>query len=158
MCISTDVIAPNLSFMDSKVLLVGGAVPVQYEMAARHQYWTRRMGVNDTNSVPISDDAGAKSRRDATLNLSKLPSELRRLGVGSTWARSAEQSMMEYRLSDCAAESIDILRTLNISDRDHMQKKAGKKRTKPAWFQSNAMGRYSLERKTGNNVTNAKSM
>ena len=65
------------------------------------------MGINDANNVPISDVAGAKLRRDAARNLSKLPSELRQLGVGSTWERSAEQSMMEYRLLDCAAESID---------------------------------------------------
>ena len=86
------------------------------------------MGINDANNVPISNAAAAKLRLDATLSLSKLPSELRHWAVGLTWERSSERSMMEYQLLDDAAESIDILKALNIKDRDDLQKKAAKKR------------------------------
>ena len=86
------------------------------------------MGINDANNVPLSGAAAAKLRLDATLNLSKLPSQLRELGVGLTWERPAERSVMEYQLLDDAAESIDILKALNISDRDALEKKAEKRR------------------------------
>ena len=85
------------------------------------------MGINDANNVPITDAAAAKLRLDATLNLSKLTSELREWGVGLTWERPADRSVLEYQLLDNAAESIDILKAMNIRDRDALQKKAEKK-------------------------------
>lgn len=86
------------------------------------------MGINDANNVPITEAAAAELRRDATQNLLKLPAELRRLDIGSAWERSAVRSTMEYFVLDGAAESIEILKALNISDRADMQKKAEKKR------------------------------
>ena len=86
------------------------------------------MGITDANNGPITDAAAAKLRLDATLSLSKLPSELRQWGVGLTWERPAERSMLEYQLLDEAAESIDILKALNIRDRDALQKQAEEKR------------------------------
>ena len=90
------------------------------------------MGINDANNVPVSDAARAKMRLDATLSLSKLPSQLREFGVGLTWERQAERSVTEYQLLDEAAESIDILKALNISDRAALEEKAEKKRKESA--------------------------
>ena len=92
------------------------------------QYWKKPIGINDANNVPVSEAAAAELRRDATQNLMKLPSELCRLDIGSVWERSAVRSKMEYWVLDCAAECIDILKALNLSDRDDMLKKAKEKR------------------------------
>ena len=86
------------------------------------------MGINDANNVPLSNAAAAQLRLDTTLSLSKLPSELRHWGVGLTWERPAERSVMEYQLLDDAAEAIDILKALNIRDRNALQDQAAKKR------------------------------
>ena len=86
------------------------------------------MAINDSNNVLSSDAAAAKLRLDTTLSLSRLPSELRQWGVGLTWERPAERSLLEYQLLDEAAEAIGILKALNIRDRDALQNQAEGKR------------------------------
>ena len=85
------------------------------------------MGINDANNIPLSDTAAAILRLDTAKSLSKLPSQLHEWCVGLTWERSSERSLMEYQMLDDAAASIDILKALNIKDRDDLQRKAHQK-------------------------------
>ena len=75
------------------------------------------MSVSDRRDRPISGAAAAQLREESTQNLSNLAAQLQELAVGSTWERSPEQSMSEYQLLDAAAESIDVLKAMNMRDR-----------------------------------------
>ncbi|KAL9071547.1 MAG: hypothetical protein Q9161_004114 [Pseudevernia consocians] len=97
------------------------------------------MGISDTYNVPISDDGAEDMRQAATQELSTLPAMLHQLAVGSTWERSAEQSMTEYQLLDSAAQSIEILQAMNITDRDILQEEANGKKKEEAHVALKAM-------------------
>lgn len=90
------------------------------------------MGIHDNNNSPIFDTEAASIRQNAAQNLSTVPAHLHQMAVGATWPRSAEQSMKEYELLDFAAESIEILKALNIRDGLQRQKEASRKKKEEA--------------------------
>ncbi|KAF6234209.1 hypothetical protein HO173_007629 [Letharia columbiana] len=107
-------------------------MPPPKQLSYQVQYWKKPMGINDHHNFPISDTAAAEMRQNATQNLSRLPGQLHQLAVGSTWERSSEQSMREYQLLDYAAQNIDILKAMNIRDRDRNQEEASRKKKEEA--------------------------
>ena len=107
-------------------------MPPSKQLSYQVQYWKKPMGINDHHNFPISDTAAAEIRQNATQNLSRLPGQLHQLAVGSTWERSSEQSMREYQLLDYAAQNIDILKAMNIRDRDRNQEEASRKKKEEA--------------------------
>ena len=90
------------------------------------------MGISDRNNVAIPDSAAVQMRWSATQRLLQLPAQLYHMAVGLTWERSAEQSMEEYRLLDLFAQSIDILKAMNIRDRDQIRDRARRIRKEQA--------------------------
>ena len=90
------------------------------------------MAINDEEKYPISDTEVAELKQEATKRLSDLPAQLQQMCIGSTWRRSAEQSMMEYQLPDMAAQSIEILKAMNIMGKEQLQRKAERGRQEAA--------------------------
>lgn len=90
------------------------------------------MAINDEENYPISDTEAAELKQEATKRLSDLPAQLRQMCVGSTWRRSAEQSMMEYQLLGMAAQSIEILKAMKITGKEQLQREAERERQEAA--------------------------
>ena len=85
------------------------------------------IGISNNRMPPMFDDEAASIRQEATEILSKFPAMLHGLSVGSTWDRSAEDSMREYQLLDSAAQAIDVLKALNTRDRAVLRQEAKSK-------------------------------
>ena len=90
----------------------------------RNKNGLKPIGIRDDSMPLISHDEAARIRQEAAGTLSEIPAILHGLSVGSTWDRSAEDSMREYQLLDSAAQAIDVLKALNIRDREVVRQKA----------------------------------
>ncbi len=134
---------PSSTHTSKRLNLQGSPTPFQFHNSATKmsqngqrsyqvQYWTRPVDIVDTHNMPISDAAAEKIRHKAAQTLLDLPVMLHQMDVGSTWERSAKQSMSEYQLLDSAAESIDILKAINIRDRNQLQEEAHRKKMEQA--------------------------
>lgn len=95
-------------------------------------YWKQPVAVNEEENYPISDTEAAELNQEATKRLSDLPAQLQQMCVGSTWRSSAEQSMMEYQLLGMAAQSIEILKAMNIMGKEQLQSEAERERQEAA--------------------------
>ena len=132
---------PSSTHTLKRLTLQGSPTPFQFHNSATKmsqngqlphqvQYWTRPMDIVDTHNMHA---AAAKMRHKAAKTLlDEIPFMLHQLDVGSTWERSAKQSMSEYQLLDSAAQSIDILKAMNIRDRDRLQEEAHQKKREQA--------------------------
>lgn len=94
----------------------------------RNKNGLKPIGIRDDRMPPMFEDEAARIRQEATDTISKIQAMLRGLSVGSTWDRSAEDSMREYQLLDSAAQAIDVLKVLNIRDREELRQEAESKR------------------------------
>lgn len=84
------------------------------------------IGISDDRMPSMSEDEAAKIWQEAAETLSEIPAMLHELSVGPTWGR-AEDSMREYQLLDSAAQAIDVLKVLNIRDRNVLRQEAKSK-------------------------------
>lgn len=107
-------------------------MPTYMHPQCKVQYWLKPMSINNEHNAPISHAEEARMRQEVTRELSDLPANLHNLAVGFTWKRSAEQSIREYQLLDMAAQSIEILKAMNIMDREEQENEAIRKKEEAA--------------------------
>lgn len=75
----------------------------------------------------------------ATEILAELPTGLSEFASCSNGERSAEDSMRNYKLLDDAAQAIEILKAMNLRDREQLQQKAIRKKDEEAPGITNAL-------------------